>query len=137
MSVDDNKHIVQRALSALASGDLSPLGELLAPGCRIHQCGFLQPIPAERLLRGELPGASKLDERRIELLKMVGEGDTIAIHWSTAGSYRGHGAPELAGKQVTLPAMTFIRLNDGRIAEIWNIQDVATLDTQLQQLTGD
>lgn len=28
--------------------------------------------------------------------------------------------------------MTFIRFEDGKIAEIWNIQDTATMQTQLR-----
>jgi predicted ester cyclase len=29
--------------------------------------------------------------------------------------------------------MTFVRFEDARIAEIWNIQDTATLQSQLQE----
>jgi predicted ester cyclase len=63
---------------------------------------------------------------------MVGDGDTVALHWRTSGRYVDSDSPERDGMQVSFPSMTFVRVADGRIAEIWNIQDISTLQTQLE-----
>jgi predicted ester cyclase len=63
---------------------------------------------------------------------MVGEGDLVAIHWRTTGRHHDPDEPEPDGRRVSCPSMTFIRFERGRIAEIWDIQDTATLQTQLR-----
>lgn len=133
-SSEDNKQIVRRAFDALTSGDLSPLADLLLPDAHLHQCGFLEPIPAGALVRGEFPGASRLSDRQVHLKCIIGEGDLIALHWSTSGRFSDPDSPVLDGQPVSFPSMTFVRLEGGKIAEIWNIQDRATLETQLYQL---
>lgn len=131
MSIEGNKQIVQRAFEALLAGDLSPLGELLAPYAVLHQCGFLEPISGRALLHGEFPGHGPLADRQVTLERMIGEGDIVALHWRTTGRYSDPDSPELDGRYVTFPSMSFIRLEDGMIAEIWNIQDTSTLQAQL------
>ena len=131
MTTDDNKAIVQRAFEALMDRDLRPLEDLLAPDAVLHQCGFLQPIPGAAIIRGEFPGRGPLVDRQVRLARMVGKGEIVALHWWTTGRYSDPDSPELDGKRVSFPSMSFIRLEDGKIAEIWNIQDTSTLQTQL------
>lgn len=130
MTTGENKRIVQRAFEAFMAGDLRPLGDLLAPDAVLHQCGFLDPLPARRLLEGGPPGPSRIREREVRLDRMVGEGDLVALQWRTSGRFPDAGTHE--GKEVSFPSMTFIRLEHDRIAEIWNIQDTATLQMQLE-----
>lgn len=133
MSSDTNKQIVRRAFEALMDGDLDPLRDLLAPGALLHQCGFLDPIPAQAILQGEFPRQGRLRDRAVRLERMVGEGDTVALHWQTSGIYSDPDSPQRDGTPVSFPSMTFVRLVAGRIAEIWNIQDISTLQMQLEQ----
>lgn len=132
MGTDENKQIVRRAFEALMAGDLSPLRELLAPNAVLHQCGFLDPIPGEAMLQRNLPGGPRFRDRRFTLERMVGEGDDVALHWRTSGRYADPDSPRLDGTPVSFPSMSFVRLENGRIAEIWNIQDMSTLQTLLQ-----
>ncbi len=66
---------------------------------------------------------------------MVAEGDTVAIRWTTTGKHTGFLIGEPTGRQVSFGSMTFVRVQDGKVAEIWNIQDTATLRTQLDEAT--
>jgi ketosteroid isomerase-like protein len=136
MAVEANKRIVRRAFEALMAGDLSPLDDLLAPGAVLHQCGFLQPIPGEAILRGAFPGMRRVADREVRIERIIGEGDLVAIHWRTTGRYFERDAPSSDGKPVSFPSMTFVRLEAGKIAEIWNIQDTATLRSQLEEFDG-
>lgn len=132
MSSDTNKQIVRRAFEALMDGELGPLRDLLAPDAVWHQCGFLDPIPAHAILERDLSMRGRLRDREVWLERMVGEGETVALHWRTSGRYADPDSPERDGMQVSFPSMTFVRVTDGRIAEIWNIQDISTLQTQLE-----
>lgn len=131
MSSDSTGETVRRAFEAFTNGDMDLLRNLLGPDAVLHQCGFLDPIPAQAMLERDLSMRGRLRDREFQLERMVGEGDTIALHWRTSGRYVDFDSPDGEGIQVSFPSMTFVRLADGRIAEIWNIQDISTLQTQL------
>ena len=132
MSSDTDKETVRRAFKTLMEGDLGPLADLLASDAVLHQCGFLDPIPAQAMLERDLSMRGRLQDREFRLERMVGEGDTVALHWRTSGRYADPDSPDRDGMQVSFPSMTFVRMAGGRIAEIWNIQDISTLQTQLE-----
>ena len=114
--------------------DLSSLPDLLTPDAVLHQCGFLEPVPVHAILNGEFPRWRQLIDREVHLDRMIGEDDLVALHWRTTGRYSDPDTPDLDGMSVNFPSMTFIRFEGGKIAEIWNIQDTATLQTQLRAL---
>lgn len=132
-SREGNKEIALRAHEAFINGDLAALRGYLAPDCVLHQCGFLEPIRGAQHI-GEFAGSGgAVSERKRWVEAVVAEGDTVAIRWTTSGLYTGpmlEGAP---GKQVTFGSMTFMRFESGKIAEAWNIQDTASLRTQLEE----
>jgi ketosteroid isomerase-like protein len=132
MTLEQNKQTARRAFEALMAGDRETLQHLLEPDAVLHQCGFLDPIPAGSILRGEFPRWRLLEGRQVQLERIVGEEDLVALHWRTTGRYSDPDAPELNGRPVSFPSMTFIRFEGDKIAEIWNIQDTATLQTQLR-----
>jgi ketosteroid isomerase-like protein len=133
VSVDQNKDIARRAFASLMNGDLHALNEVLSPDAVLHQCGFLEPIPARAILRGEFPGAGRVQDRDIQLERIIGEGDLVALHWRTSGRFSNPDKPEIDGRHVSFPSMSFIRFEGGAIAEIWNIQDIATRQSQLDE----
>jgi ketosteroid isomerase-like protein len=133
MSVEDNKEIARRGFEALMAGDLSSLEPLLAPDAVLHQCGFLDPIPGRAILEGEFPGRRRFPDREVRIERMAGEGDLVALHWWTTGRHSDPDSPALDGTRLSFPSMSFLRIANSRIAEIWNIQDTATLQTQLWQ----
>jgi ketosteroid isomerase-like protein len=131
MTVENNKQIAERAFLAMMSGNLGSLRDLIAAGAVLHQCGFLDPIPAEIIASGEFAFQSRLRDRHVRIERMVGEGDLVAIHWSTSGELNEPESPGIDGKVVSFPSMSFLRLRDGKIAEVWNIQDISTLEMQM------
>jgi ketosteroid isomerase-like protein len=133
MNAEENKRIAQRAFDALLSGNLDPLRTLLAPNAVLHQCGFLKPIPAQAILQGEFPRFRLIDDRQVKLERIVGEGELVALHWYTSGRYSDPDLPDLDGTKLNFSSMTFIRLEAGQIAEIWNIQDTSTMQSQLRE----
>ncbi|HZS94678.1 MAG TPA: nuclear transport factor 2 family protein [Chloroflexota bacterium] len=132
MSVEENKTIVRQAFAGLASGEFGKIRDVLAPEAVIHQCGFLHPLPVMELI--ERGGAySPIHDRAVHLDQLIGEGDLVALRWHTDGVHTDpdHSANEAV--PVSFPSMTFVRLADGKIAEIWNMRDADTIQSQLYQ----
>jgi ketosteroid isomerase-like protein len=141
MSVEENKEIVRRAFEALKAGDLSPLGDLLAADAVVHQCGFLEPIPAGAMIGGAVTDnlfswGGRIPDRQVRIERLIGEGDLVALRWTMAGRISAPEEPEIDGRTVSVPWMTFARLAHGKIAELWNIRDTSTLETQLRETAG-
>jgi predicted ester cyclase len=133
MTTEDNKVLALRAHGAFAAGDASTLESFLAPECALHQCGFLEPLRGSELREFIAGGGQRLSDRRLWVEAVVADGDTVAIRWTTTGRHTRFLIREPTGKQVSFSSMTFARVEDGRIAEIWNIQDTASLATQLAE----
>ncbi len=64
---------------------------------------------------------------------MIAEGDLVATYKTFTGTHTGDffGTPA-TGKRATIRVMDFVRYDDGRIAEHWNIVDLPGLMAQLQ-----
>ena len=69
-----------------------------------------------------------------KVVHMVAEGDMVATYKTFTGTNLGpfFGAPP-TGKRATIRVMDFVRYRDGKVAEHWNIVDMAGL---MQQLAG-
>jgi ketosteroid isomerase-like protein len=133
MTVDERKEMARRFFDVFAAGDLTRLRDLLPPDAVIHQCGFLAPIAGRAVLQGTFRAGRRIRDREVRLERLIGEGDTVALHWRTNGVYVDPASPERDGVRVSFPSMTFVRFENGRIAEIWNIQDTSTLQSQIDE----
>ena len=141
MTTDETKQLAPRAFQALAAGDFQALEGLLTPTTVLHQCGFLQPITVQALLarsyQGRLGDGSQVVDRQVQLEQLIAEGDTVALRWRTVGRYVDEDVPERNGVTVSFPSMTFLRIADGRIVEIWNMRDADTLQSSLREAAND
>ena len=68
-----------------------------------------------------------------KVIHMVAEGDLVATYKTFTGTNSGDffGMPP-TGRRATIRVMDFVRYEDGRIAEHWNIVDMAGLMQQLR-----
>ncbi|HZT97446.1 MAG TPA: nuclear transport factor 2 family protein [Chloroflexota bacterium] len=129
---DQPKQVVERAFEAFAAGDVETLRSVLAPDCVLHQCGFLNPVTgADAIL--ELAGRSegRLSDRTRRISAIVSEGDLVAIRSTVTGKHTGPMFRNPTGRQLQFDVMMFVRLAGGKVAEIWNIQDTASILSQL------
>ena len=67
-----------------------------------------------------------------EVLRIVAQGDLLAVHFKMSGTQLGPfmGAPA-TGKTFAIEAMDIVRLQDGRIAEHWGVMDAAAMAARL------
>jgi predicted ester cyclase len=64
----------------------------------------------------------------ITIDQVVGEGDDLAIRWTGRGSHDKTFLDETpSGRQLVVPGMDFYRLEEGRLAENWQIIDMTYL----------
>lgn len=134
MTDKENLETVSRALHALMTGGSDHIADLFTPNAVLHQCGFLQPIPMSAVLRGDVLRGGRIENRHVQILQMIGRDDVVALHWSMSGTYSDPDSATLDGQAVTVPGMGFVRLEQGKIAEIWNIRDSSTLQSQLDEI---
>jgi ketosteroid isomerase-like protein len=126
----DDKAIVRAVFDAFMSDDQSPLDDLLAADCVLHQCGIPEPISGADAIKHRRAGRF-LSERQVHLEQIVADGDLVAIHWRTSGLYANAQRPDKLGQPISFMSMSFLRLDQGKIGEIWNIQDMSTVSAQL------
>ena len=137
--LDDNKDTVRRYYADVwAKGDPALLDELLADDYVDHN-----PFPG---LSGDKVGAAAVvtsvmsgtTEVNMTIGHMIGEGEFVAAHWRMEWTQHGAfmGMVPADGKHLSLEGHDFIRLADGRIAEIWHVEDVMSVMGQLGALPG-
>jgi len=133
MSAAANKALVKRYY-AEAMGDLSGIQEVVSPGFVDHHFppGW-PPGPAgvRQFFQGILGGV--FSEMRIELARMVAEGDLVDCHFALVAKHTGEFAGiKPKGHLIRCPAISTFRIEEGRLAEAWEIFDSGNLFDQMR-----
>ena len=96
----------------------------------IYHPDFLAHGPTRSASRAEDREASKgwrvaAPDLRMDVLRIVGECDMVAVHWSASGTNTGAamGLPGKGAKLKDLWGTTLFRLEEGRIREEWTVFD--------------
>jgi len=120
MSIDENKAVVRRFLTAISSGgDIDLIDELVAPNYVNRGMGDVDLAGFKAMLSG-MQAASDL-----EIKDLVGEGDVVVLRCTMNITLA-------SGKKVSARALTYYRLADGRIVE-----DDTMTTPDLTQILGD
>ncbi len=132
MSISENKALVLKAHEAFFKGDVESLGALLDPECLLHQCGFLQPVRGAKAIIDLAGRANRgVPEGTHTVVNAIAEHDLVAIQSRTVGLHTRDWFRDATGRRLVYDTMTLVRVREGRVVEIWNIQDTATVLSQL------
>jgi steroid delta-isomerase-like uncharacterized protein len=115
-----NKQLVRRAFTAWDACDETAIGSLVTPDFIQHnqEGGFWDAAEIVRLLR---LFRTSFPDRHTEIQRMAAEDDLVAAHWITNATHRGPYLDVLpTGTKVRAEGVAFFRIEDGRIAEVWN-----------------
>ena len=130
---EENKELVRRFYQA-GTGDLSAMDEIVTAGfVDYHWLPDMGPGPesAKAWFRDVL--GSVFSEMEIKIDFMVAEGDMVdchfALHCKHTGEFAGI-APK--GNAVVVPAISTFRIEDGKLAEAWELFDSGPLMEQLK-----
>jgi len=113
-------------------GNLDLVDEFLSPGYEDHNL----PPGAQRGHKGYKASVnmfrSAFPDIQFTLDQVLAEESRVAIRLTGRGTHKGNfmGIPA-TGKQVSFGGMTFIRIDDGKVAERWGISDIPGLMQQL------
>jgi steroid delta-isomerase-like uncharacterized protein len=122
MSVEENKALVRREQDELwnQTGNLDAAEELFAP-----EQAEAAKQEASDFRRGFPDVVSTIED-------LIAEGDRVAARWSARATHQGEyvGVPP-TGKEVEFTGISVYRIEGGRIAESWTVEDQVGLMRQI------
>jgi predicted ester cyclase len=131
---EQNKRIIRRVEEAWQADDWETLDELFAPDMVSHAAvPFLPSGPkgwktAHRQMRRAVP------DRRVTIEDMVAESDRVAVRCRMVGTNLG-GLPwadvEPNGNRIDMEWISIYRIEGGKVAEHWAINDMLKLVQQI------
>ena len=130
---DANEKLVRRYLDdAWGAGTGAALDALLSPGFHDHDAppGYGSGLEDHRRLVADM--AAGVQDRRLRVLAMVADDESVAVRLETTWAQRGDffGVPA-DGRQLLLRSMDLYRVRDGRITDSWHVEDIAGVLRQL------
>ena len=131
MSTEENKSIVERFYEHLSVGTIGTATDIITPDCIRHDpLGHEEFGPSGFAARARRTDAAFTDLKLVPDI-ILAEGDKVAVRWTITakhtGPYRGFPA---TNRDVKFSGVNIFRIENGRIAEIWNHRD--DLSTLLQ-----
>ncbi len=127
MSAEENKALVRHWLEEVYNnGQLDRIPHYYAPNYTIDG----EPKSLERIAHDIQTIRDLVPDAQLTIDDMVAEGDTVAYRytwrWTNQKSFPDDifGEIPATGKPITLRAMTFVRLENGKIVEDWAMIDM-------------
>lgn len=132
MSIEQNKAIARREVEEIESqGNLALADELFASDFRLHFPGFpaLDREGFKQVMSAFRTGFPNLT---VTVEEQVAEGDKVVNRLRISGTQTGEfqGIPP-TGRPVQFTAVSMMRLENGKLAEIWGQPDIMGLMQQL------
>lgn len=134
MSTEANKDVVRAFYAQAATGERD--AELIAADLRYHGPDMLGDLQGREAFVQLLSGfRAAFPGFETDVHRLVAEGDTVAAWHTHSGTHGGEfaGIPA-TGKHVTINGLELLRIEDGRIAEFWHMDDFAGM---LQQIGAE
>jgi predicted ester cyclase len=129
-----NKTVVSAIEKAWSTGDLPGLDKHFAPDYENHAAipGMPTDLGTAKMAHGMAMQA--FPDRNVELLDIVAEGDMVSIRTRVTGTNTGGAfwfdAPA-NNRSIDFESWAMYRLEDGRVAESWGLNDGMTALIQL------
>ncbi|MFD1210594.1 ester cyclase [Arthrobacter sp. GCM10027362] len=107
---------------AWGHGDTAAFEQLLAPGyVRRSKTGSEDYASLRKTIEAT---HEAFPDTATEILHIIEDGDTAAIHWQTRGTHQGTFMDVPAtGRAITVTGASFLRFEDGKLAEEWVVWD--------------
>ena len=129
---EQNKEIVREVISAIDSGDLDKLGNLLSDDFALYSPGSMQPWRREALFKARDTHFAAFPDWIHKIEIMVAEGDKVAVKLTQYGTHKAkYKGIEPTNKYVTVPATHIMMIVNGKVKEWWGLEDNLGLMTQL------
>jgi predicted ester cyclase len=126
MSTEDNKALMRRFIEAVFNKkNLSALEEFIAPNHIDHSAAAaglpVGPAGSRQAIGMMLTGFPDL---HVTVEDMIVEGDKVVVRMTMRGAQQGAlGSIPPTGKQVAVSTIDIVRIEGGKLAEEWGIDD--------------
>lgn len=137
MTVQENKSVIREWVDALNRDDPEAFRACLAPEIEWTNMADGRIVDGAEPLRQAIWGMRvALPDLHSSIVEMVADGDRVAVEMTFSGTHNGQlmgptGPVPPTGRQVTVHAALFFRLQDGRIVRISRYGDTLSLLTQV------
>ena len=133
MSLDQNKELARRYVEDVwGKGNVVAEEELLATDFVDHMPPLGTPPTREGHHQSLVMFRTAFPDLQITLEDLIAEGDKVVDRWTVRGTQTGDlFGVSRTGKQIEISGMDILRIEGGRIQEIWHIEDVLGMMRQL------
>lgn len=132
MSGEENKAIVRRFYDEWNKGSLQGVYDLFSEDVVDHNPGPGQGAGKAGLKQALEIFRNAFPDSQIAIEQLVAEGDKVVDHATFRGTHTGDlfGVPP-TGKPVIIHASDVYRIADGKIVELWHIEDIVGIMQQI------
>jgi len=132
--LESMKGVVLQWVDVVNSGTLDGIESVWAEDCLVHAGGGLPEVRGVASLGGLLTAyRAALSDLQITTESLVAEGDEVAARFTTRGRHDGEFLDMPAtGASVEIGGFGLFRIANGRIAEEWLLDDLASFITQVK-----
>ena len=117
----DTRSIIEAYVDAHRTGDVSRLAEIIAPDFRYRDG---KAVGVEGVAAGVRAIHAGFSELACSLEQCVCDGEWGAFRYVLSGTHSGEFAGRAAtGRRITWSGADFVKVRDGRIAELWSVQE--------------
>ncbi len=134
MSLEENKAIVRRHYEEFwAKGDLGVADEIYSTECVGQYANYpLQRGYPESEKQTVIRDNTVIPDTRIEIVDQIAEGDKVVTRWRATGTHTGPmEGVQPTGNRIDLTGVHIHRLKDGKIVEVWAVDDLFGLMQQM------
>ena len=130
-SIEENKALIRRFFNAIESGNLQVLDEIVAEDYDDHLAG---QTPGRETVKKYFAGLrSAFSDLSLPISSIVAEGDCVAVLNSVRGTHKGDFIGlKATGRSIGAMAFQLYRIENGQLAEHWEVADYALIMRQLQ-----
>jgi steroid delta-isomerase-like uncharacterized protein len=129
--LEENKAIVRRLVEAMDRGDLSVIDSLFASDVSAHFMDI--KLNLSQIKEAAAGFNAAFPDLRHTIEDLIAEGDRVVLRARDRGTHRGpyRGIPA-TGRPVEFDTIAIYRIENGKVAEVWQQMDVQALMKQLR-----
>lgn len=135
MTVEENKQLVRQFIEKTNNKDPHLLEDLLADNFVFHAMSAGRGLDKGAFIQSYSSSNESFPDDKTTIQDMIAEEDKVAVRLTQKTTQEGkyiNLSP--TGKQFEIPRFSFFRIEDGKIAEIWNLRDSLSMFQQLGAL---
>jgi steroid delta-isomerase-like uncharacterized protein len=123
--IEANKELVRNYFEIASDGDLEDLTEVVAPDLVIHTAPLGGAASLESLKETLRMARAGLPDFAFQIEDLFTQDDLVVVRTKITGTHLGEffGAPP-TGNEIQTTAIDLWRVRDGKLAEVWHLEDI-------------